>query len=68
MFRPYLINANIWKKGFKPGISLNIFIQNFSNMQHTLYTIHSKWDWDESKMLIEFLSLSRELNDFRKIV
>ena len=39
-------------------LSLNIFIQNFSNMQHILYTIHSKWDWNESKMFIEFLSLS----------
>ena len=25
-------------------------------MQHKLYTIHSKWDWNETKMLIEFLS------------
>ena len=29
-------------------------------MQHILYTIHSKWDWNESKMLIEFLSLNRQ--------
>ena len=41
----------------KEIISLNIFIQNFSNMQYILYTIHSKWYWNESKMLIEFLSL-----------
>ena len=40
-----------------PILSLNIFIQNFSNMQHIFYTIHSIWDWNESKMLTEFLSL-----------
>ena len=27
-------------------------------MKHKLYTIHNKWDWNESKMLIEFLTLN----------